>query len=97
VCLATFPKVPFACSYLPGKANVHFIFWGALAGVIWLLRRALEFESRMLLRPWWFGLLVMSLATVAGGVALATELRSREADALVFEEEYGEEIVTLNL
>lgn len=97
VCLATFPKVPFACSYLPGKANIHFIFWATLAGLIWLLREALEFESRLLLRPWWFGVLVLSLATVAGGVALSTEMRSRGTDVLVFEEEYGEQLVTLNL
>jgi hypothetical protein len=97
VSLATFPKVPFTCSYLPGRANIHFIFWATLAGLIWLLRKALEFESRLLLQPWRFGLLVGSLALVAAGTAVLTGLRSRAADELVFEEEYGEQIVTLNL
>jgi len=23
-------KVPFACSYLPGKANIHIAFWVSL-------------------------------------------------------------------
>jgi hypothetical protein len=97
MCLATFPKVSFACSYLPGNANVHFVFWATLAGMILLLRKALDFEERMLLRPFYFGLLVATLASVAVGVALVTETRSRAADELVFEEEYGEQIVTLNL
>lgn len=97
VCLATFPKVPFACSYLPGKANVHFIFWGTLAGMIWLLRKALELEERMLLRPLRFGAMVVVLAMAALGVAFFTEMRSRAGDELVFEENYGEQIVTLNL
>ena len=97
VCLVTFAKVPFACSYLPGKANLHVIFWVLLFGILALLRKALEFESRMLLRPWWFAVLVGSLLLVASGVALMTEMRSKNNDVLIFEERYEEEIVTLGL
>jgi hypothetical protein len=95
--LATFPKMPFTCAYLPGKANLHFIFWGTLAGMIWLLRKALESEERMLSHVAQFFLLVGVLAVGAVGVAIYTEIRSRAGDELVFEEDYGEQIVTLNL
>jgi predicted Na+-dependent transporter len=97
LCLTTFAKAPFACSYLPGKANLHVVFWVLLFGMIPLLRKALEFESRLLLRPWWFCGLVVCVALPAAGVAAMTEMRSRSGDVLVFEEEYGEQIVTLNL
>jgi hypothetical protein len=97
VCLITFAKVPFACSYLPGKANLHFIFWVSLLLTVSLLRQAIKVESRMLLRPGWFLALIGTLLLIAGGVALFTELRSKKTDALVFEEEYEEQLVSLKL
>ena len=30
LCRVRFRKVPFTCSYLPGKANIHFAFWAFL-------------------------------------------------------------------
>jgi hypothetical protein len=97
LCLATFLKVPFTCSYLPGKANIHFVFWATLFAMIWLLRKALEWEERLLERPLFVCLLAGALAILAGGIALVTEWRSRKTDVLVFEETYGEEVVTLDL
>jgi hypothetical protein len=97
VCLVSFAKVPFACSYLPGKANLQIIFWVSLFGTIALLQRAIEFESRMLLRPWRFVAVVGVLLLIGGGIALLTERRSRKSDVLIFEEEYEEQILSLNL
>jgi len=96
-CLITFGKVPFACSYLPGKANLHFVFWVSLLLTVSLLPRAIKVESRMLLRPGWFLALLGTLLLIAGGVALLTETRSKKTDVLVFEEEYEEQLVSLNL
>jgi hypothetical protein len=31
VCMLNFRKIPFTCSYLPGKSRVHMAFWGAVA------------------------------------------------------------------
>ena len=45
ICLYAFPKVPFTCSYLPGKANIHFVFWACVMVVIQLLYEAAKFES----------------------------------------------------
>jgi len=30
LCLYSFQKIPFTCSYLPGKANIHIVFWVGL-------------------------------------------------------------------
>lgn len=97
LCLSHFRKVPFACSYLPGKANLHFIFWAMLAALIGLLRKGLEFESEMLLQPWRFTFMVLGLVMITAGIGLLTETRSRRTDELVFDEEYSKAIVTLNL
>jgi hypothetical protein len=97
VCLITFAKVPFACSYLPGKANMHFIFWVALFVVIGILQQAIAFESRMLQKPWRFLISPLLLLLLAAAVAFMTEMRSRKKDLLIFEEEYEEQLVTLNL
>ena len=97
ICLITFAKVPFACSYLPGKANVHVIFWVSWFGILGLLQTALEFESRLLLNPWLSALVVGLLVLVASGLAAVTEMRSRKNDVLIFEEQYEEELVMLKL
>ena len=48
LCLYTFPKLPFTCSYLPGKAQVHFVFWACVLFFIRLLDKASRLEDRML-------------------------------------------------
>ena len=48
LCLYTFPKIPFTCSYLPGKAQIDFVFWACLMLIFRLLNEGAEIESRML-------------------------------------------------
>jgi hypothetical protein len=37
------------------------------------------------------------LLLIAGAIAVVTEMRSRKRDVLIFEEEYEEQLVSLNL
>jgi hypothetical protein len=97
LCLYTFHKIPFTCSYLPGKANIHFVFWACLLFFIRLLKDGANFEGRMLLNlPNWI-LMVLFLATVAAGMRWLNEARSRLTDEVLFEEEDLAEIVSLKL
>ena len=48
LCLYTFPKLPFTCSYLPGKAQVHLVFWACVLFFVRLLDEASRLEDRML-------------------------------------------------
>jgi hypothetical protein len=97
LCLYTFPKISFTCSYLPGKANIHFVFWACLMVFIQLLKEGAKFESRMLNRPLSFMLMILFLAMVAAGMRWFAEVRASSAAELVFEEEYAAEIVSLKL
>jgi hypothetical protein len=97
LCLMTFAKVPFACSYLPGKANLHFVFWASLFATVALLRQGIKSESDMLLRPWPFLALIASVLLTAAGTVAHTETRCKKSGALIFEEKYEEPVVSLNL
>jgi hypothetical protein len=96
LCLVTFAKVPFACSYMPGKANVHVLFW-TLPPVIAIARQELGFENRMFLRPWLFAGFVGLLLLMTAAIGLLTEIRSRRSGVLLFEEKLDDELVTLGL
>jgi hypothetical protein len=97
LCLFSFQKIPFTCSYLPGKAKLHFVFWAGLMFFVFLLAQTAIFEGRMLehVRSW----LAMILVLLAGvvGMRWVNEARSRPEDELMFEEEEEAEITSLKL
>jgi hypothetical protein len=97
LCLFTFQKISFACSYLPGKANLHFVFWAALFASIYWLKQAADFEGRMLADPHRLALMVGILAVVATVLHVITSLRARRSTQLIFEEDLVPEIVSLKL
>lgn len=97
LCLFTFSKISFACSYLPGNGNLHFVFWAALLASIRLLRDAAGFEGRMLSDNRSLAYLLLALAATALVTHLVTSARAREARELIFEEEDLAGMVTLNL
>jgi CubicO group peptidase (beta-lactamase class C family) len=67
LCAAGPQKIPFACSYLPGKSNIHMGFWGCVVflsfGVIWLAN-----QEAQVLHDW------RSTAVMLGGLAAAAAL-----------------------
>jgi hypothetical protein len=97
VCLYTFPKIPFTCSYLPGKAQIHLVFWGGLMFFLRLLSKTAEFEGRLLNRPFGRLMMILALASAALGMRYLSELRAASTENLLFEEEYSAGITTLKL
>ena len=97
LCLFTFRKISFACSYLPGKANMHFVFWAALFGSIYWLRMAADLEGRMLDNTHDLTVMVVILAALAILMHVVTSLRARQSSHLIFEEDLLPEIVSLKL
>jgi len=97
LCLLTFPKVPFTCSYLPGKANIHIAFWTGLVLLFQLVSTGVRFESRVLGHPLSFGLMVLLLALTLAGLRKRADSRRSKDEELLFEEEYSTDIVSLNL
>lgn len=85
-------KIPFACSYLPGRSNVQYVFW-ALVGVfaplmMTLARAELNFAHDALA----YALLMAALAAVA--VALWLFNRYRAKSAVLYYEEVEPEVIT---
>jgi hypothetical protein len=90
--LMRFDKVPFTCSYLPGKANVQVIFWGGV--FIWIILGTLtgtyEFEALHDAVKY----VVMAALMGALTAALGTYNRMHARAAVLYFEEVPEEIVT---
>ena len=97
LCLYTFPKLPFTCSYLPGKAQVHFVFWACVLFFIRLLDKASRLEDRLLGRVLSCIAMVLIVAVAAAGMRWLNESRITVTEDLMFEEEYPAEITSLKL
>lgn len=90
-------KIPFTCSYLPGKSQAHMVFLGAV-GLLWLLAQSVVFEQQALQKR---GVMAAVMALL-GVTAIAVRLRVRalaksdERD-LQFEEEPTSAVLELGL
>ena len=94
--LLGFAKIPFTCSYLPGKANVQIVFWGGVFIMALLSIGSGLTEQRILHDPQRVFWMLAAVATAAA--ILWTTNRSRAATAtLDFEETPPVLITTLNL
>jgi CubicO group peptidase (beta-lactamase class C family) len=97
ICLLRFRKIPFTCSYLPGKSRVHMVILGAL-GVLFVSSDGVMLE-RHLLRQTGTMTVMLALLAVAlvavrcAGVALAKS----EDQELRFEEEAPPTVQDLGL
>lgn len=89
-------KIPFACSYLPGKSNFQFMFWGFLILFTTLAGLFGECEERALREPVQYAWMVGALAAVAVGLWIFNRHRAKSA-VLYFEETEPEVITTLGL
>jgi hypothetical protein len=90
--LIGFYKVPFTCSYLPGKSNIQFVFWGFFIFVITVALPAAEFELRSLNDPFKFGCTMFALTGAA--ICLWAFNRRRASAAILYFEELPTEFIT---
>jgi hypothetical protein len=95
LCLVGFQKLPFTCSYLPGKSKVQVVFWGLLLVLVPLV--AARFEKRILTQPLECVCMIAALGAVAACARWRTTALARSVEGLTFEEEYPPEIFSLNL
>jgi ABC-type transport system involved in multi-copper enzyme maturation permease subunit len=96
LCLIGVSKIPFACSYLPGKTNLQYVFWG-LVGIFLPIAMSLANEEvRVMGSPLRFGTMVGILAATGAGLWFSNRYRARSA-VLYYEETEPEVITTLGL
>jgi hypothetical protein len=97
LCLYGFRKIPFTCSYLPGKSQVHMVFLGAI-GLLWLVMLSVKFEREALQDPrslaTMLALLGLAVVCVKWGTAALARLDER---GLQFEEAAAPTVLELGL
>lgn len=96
VTLVGVSKIPFACSYLPGKSNVQFIFWAFVIVFIPLAIMFSHFEQSVFDHPPAYAMLVAILFIVAMILWLFNRHRAKSA-VLYFEESEPEVITTIGI
>jgi hypothetical protein len=94
--LLGFYKVPFTCSYLPGKVHIQVVLWCLLLLVFVLAMSTAEFELPALNDPLRYVGMVAVFVAVALGLWLFNRRRAKSA-VLYFEELPPEVITTLGL
>lgn len=94
--LIGFHKVPLACSYLPGKTNLQFIFWGGIVAFAAVAIPTSEGELRAISHPDEYGGIVLALLAIFALLLTFNYYRAKTA-VLAFEEVQPEEITKLGL
>jgi hypothetical protein len=97
VCLYTLRKIPFTCSYLPGKAGIHIAFWVCVIFFLRLLHEAAELEGRLLHRLLSGTMMIVIVALAAIGMRHLGASRADLTEELLFEEAYPAEVTSLGL
>jgi hypothetical protein len=95
--LAGFRKLPFTCSYLPGKANSHIIFWLAVLFLIPIANELAQFEVRLLATTVGNLLLIGIPGLVWAAARRRNKIRTTGGGQLMFEEELPLEVFSLRL
>jgi hypothetical protein len=96
--LSTFQKIPFTCSYLPGKANVHLTSGSYLIVLIAITDLGAQAELNALRDLTGYVVMLAALAIAAAWMERRrTERASAPEVALVFEETPPADIFALDL
>ena len=97
LCLHKFDKIPFTCSYLPGKSQVHLAILGALA-LLWFIVVSVIYERQALEDPARFIPALIGFAVVWACLRWRTAAHARAEDAEVqFEEVAAPAVQVLGL
>ena len=97
-CLYGFHKIPFTCSYLPGKANVYYLFLAYGTLTVYLLDRAAQLEQNALQSTARYAAVLLVMSALAILVRWRTMVLSRSEEAeLRFEEEEPPAVLELGL
>jgi hypothetical protein len=77
LCLQRAQKIPFACSWLPGRSNFHISFWLCIGLLMTLVRKWVEFEQQAIRNPH------IAVATLVGLsiISFARHVANRGEDA----------------
>jgi len=89
--LLRFHKIPFTCSWLPGRANVQFAFWAYLLPLVPVTDHVAQWEQHALETPARRALMLAFLAVLAICVHLIS--RSSDQSAVIQFEDAPEQVI----
>jgi hypothetical protein len=96
--LREFRKIPFTCSYLPGKSKVHMVFWFGIIPLVFLVHKLAEIEDGLMDSALGFAAMVAVLIVAAWAARRAANNDAAENHLDVqFEETSSDELLTLGL
>jgi hypothetical protein len=96
--LRNFRKIPFTCSYLPGKSKVHMVFWfGVIPFVVAIHKLAGLEQSAMESRLGYAAMAAILAAAAFTARKLADANARRRGPEIQFEESAADEVVELGL
>jgi hypothetical protein len=97
LCLQGFQKIPFTCSYLPGKSLFHMAFLAAL-GFLYLILWGVGFEARALQNPARYATMAVILGVAVALARWRTVGLAKSEEAIVqFEEVPPADVFVLGL
>ena len=92
VSLIEFFKVPFTCSYLPGKSNIQYVFWFFAMVIIPLVASAANRELHALTHP--RELVTLGIVLLGAALGMWAFNRYRAKSGVLYYEEHPEEVIT---
>jgi hypothetical protein len=92
-----FRKIPFTCSYMPGRGNLQFVFWAFALILLPLIHAAARFEFGLLDRPIALCLAIIFLAIILACARTYNRLTARNLREIQFDEVLEPDIVGLHL
>lgn len=95
--LREFHKLPFTCSYLPGKSNIHLMFWFGVIPLVGAAQYAVGWELRVIRTAADYAVAAAILIAAAVAARAAANLSARIGEPEIQFEEKEDGIITLGL
>lgn len=97
ICLFGFQRIPFTCSYSPGKGNLQYVFWACAFLLLPLISAAVRVEMQVLNHPLGYGAIITILGLILVGTRGRTQAVCRPVERMQFDEVDPSEITSLSL
>ena len=93
-----FRKIPFTCSYLPGKSKAHLVFWFGVIPVMIAIHKAAVFEQSAMAAPlnYWTTAAIVAAVAIAARYITNAGAKQHELESQ-FEESRSDELIGLGL
>jgi hypothetical protein len=98
ISLTGFRKIPFTCSYLPGKSKAHIAFWFGIIPLVVVIDSAVRLEWSVMTNRLGYWVMVATIGIVALAARRITNASANlDGPDVQFEESPSDQLVGLSL